>query len=170
MAVLNTNPRFKAKVVNSVLKYDNQELFSSVLQKFNNKDVVVTIELTHTPIDKDLYAFYFGIIIRKECMSSEQFQGSFNEMDIHEMLQKEFRNYVRVAETIRDDGTIDREAVYCVDNTLLYDKSNFMAYLNDVILYLGSEFNIHVKDYDQYVIDKNRYTKTNAIWRRSKEK
>lgn len=154
MAVLDTKTKLKAKVVKGNIIYKDNALYYLSTSKFDGENVIVTIEKNNLPISKDLYAFYFGIIIRKECMSSNAFKTYYDEQEIHKMFQSKLRSYIRCVQTPK--GTITERIV---EDVLQYDTPAFVEYLEDLKWYLESTFGIIIKDYDDYIIHKLRLTK-----------
>lgn len=155
MAVLGTKTKLKANVRNGSIIYKNETIFSSQIRKFEGKNVVITIENDSPPISEDLYAFYFGIIIRKECLGSDSFMGNFySEKELHEIFQYKLRRWVKT-NTINGKTEVTEK----VDDVLQYSQEDFAKYINDLKIYLEAEFGIVIKDYKEYIIDKQRYTK-----------
>ena len=151
MAIIDLKPKLRAKVGNVSLHFLDQDAFLRACAKLHGKTITVILQETpEMPVDRDLYAFYFGIIIRKECMSSEAFKTYYCEMDIHNILQYKLRTFYRMENGVPAAVT---------DLVLQYSEGDFKLYIQDVIMYLAVEFEILVKDYETYHIDKNRLTR-----------
>lgn len=147
MAILDRKTKLRAKVGKVGLLFLDNDAYFKTLEKFLGQTITIVFQDTpYMPITPDLYAFYFGIIIRQEMMSSEAFKTYYDENEIHLMLQAKLRTF------LRKNGSF-------TDNVLQYDQANFVIYVNDVILYLESEFGIVINDYKTYHIDRLRLTR-----------
>lgn len=154
MAIIDSKHKLRAKIGNTSLEFLDKDALFHVCHILNGKVVTITIDDNPKPISPDLYAFYFGIIIRKECMSSEAFRTYYDEMELHNMFASKLRSYIRM---VVKNGKSDTERK--VDDVLSYDDDTFKLYIEDLKWYLEQEFNIIIKDYETYHIDKLRLTK-----------
>ena len=91
------------------------------------------------------YAYYFGGIIRKECMESDVFKG-FSEMQIHNILFAELRSSVKGLEM--PDGTT--KTFNLIEDFSSYKKNDMTKYIEEVIALLQTEYNIHPKPASHY--------------------
>ena len=155
MAIIDRKPKLRAKIGNTSLEFLDKDALFRVCKAYNGKAVTVSIDDFPMPVHPDLYAFYFGIIIRKECMNSEAFKTYYSEKEIHNMLATKLRTFIRA----RKGVTFRVEIEEVVEDVLSYDYDNFVEYVQDVVTYLESEFGIIVKDYETYHIDRHRLTR-----------
>ena len=155
MAIIDKKPKLRAKVGNIALHFLDKDAFFRVCQDYYGKTITVTIDDSPQPVESDLFAFYFGIIIRKECMNSEAFSTYYDEKELHNIFQRKLRTGIRA----KKGNHFRVEYQEFTDDVLQYDKKNFLQYLNDLKLYLESEFGIIIKNYEQYHMDKKRLTR-----------
>ena len=97
------------------------------------------------------YAYYFGGIIRNECLSSNIFAG-WTEYEVHEVLFAELRSHTRVVE-MPDGKTIVKTVT---DDFSTYDKDDMRLYIEELIPYLLNNYGIVVKPSDYYKYNKYR--------------
>lgn len=147
-----------AKIVNGKINYKELTLFNAFISKNEGKDLIVSIEPKKNAISEDLYAFYFGIIIRKECMQSEAFSTYYDEYEIHQIFQEKLRSYIVMENTGTEDAPL-LVPKRIVDNVLIYSNEDFKLYVSDLITYLAHEFDIHVKEKSEYIIPNYRKTR-----------
>lgn len=105
-------------------------------------------------------AYYFGGIIRQECMNSECFAG-LTEKEIHNALLLEVRGSMR--QIRRPDGSVSLKEMPGDFDEIKDNKKEMAKYLEEVIAKLETEFEIypkpseHYKSTNKFVIKKKVY-------------
>lgn len=107
------------------------------------------IEEVEDDITPNQYAYYFGGIIRKECMKSNIFQG-LSDKQIHQVLFMELRSTQKGIKNL--DGTT--RLVTVTDDFGAYKKPDMVIYIEEVIAHLQVEYNIHPKPASHYKYNK----------------
>lgn len=107
------------------------------------------IEEVKDNITPNQYAYYFGGIIRKECMKSNTFHG-FSDKEIHQILFSELRSTTKGIEM--PDGTT--RLVTVTEDFSKYGKKKMAEYIEELIPYLQMEYDIHPKPADHYKYNK----------------
>jgi len=92
-------------------------------------------------------AYYFGGIIRNECMNSNTFAG-MKEMEIHNVLLFELRGTTR--NIIMPDGS--RKLIEMIPDfdQIKNSKKKMSEYLEEVIALLETEYDIYPKPSEHY--------------------
>lgn len=103
------------------------------------------LEEVEGDITPNQYAYYFGGIIRKECMVSEAFQG-LSDKQIHQVLFTELRSTQKGIKN--KDGTT--RLVTVTDDFGSYKKPDMIKYIEEVIAHLQLEYDIHPKPAEHY--------------------
>lgn len=103
------------------------------------------LEEVEDDITPNQYAYYFGGIIRKECMVSEAFQG-LSDKQIHQVLFTELRSTQKGIKN--KDGTT--RLVTVTDDFGSYKKPDMIKYIEEVIAHLQLEYDIHPKPAEHY--------------------
>lgn len=158
MAITKPVPRFKARISNDKLIINDPAFFSKFLRLHDKKEVIITVEEVIEPLDDQLRALYFGVIIRGGCMGSNEFSTYHDEMEIHMFLQEKLRGKVVFVKKQSGEFTFYLPSKG-KDDVLQYGKQDFLKYLDHVIIYLETEHNIQIKNYQDYKADRSRITK-----------
>ena len=138
-------------VIGSVFKWDDPEMFQLKKKMLNGKRGYAIIEEETEPASINQFAYYFGGIIRKECMNSNVFAG-MKEMEIHNILLFEIRGTTRNI-TMPDGSTKIMELIPDF-NEIKASKKEMAKYLEEVIAKLNTEYNIFPKPADHYKYNK----------------
>lgn len=134
---------------NGKLYWEKPDLLRAKINMLEKKRGYAIITYTREPITPNQYAFYFGGIIRGECMHSNCFQN-MTEKEIHTVLFRELRTYTKEIMIIKKDGTIDQKFESFQEDFDSYGKDKMKEYIEDVIPYLANEHGIYVKDRNEY--------------------
>lgn len=129
--------------------FEDPEMFEFYKRKFEGRRGYSVIFETIDDPTPNQYAYYFGGIIRKECMQSNTFAG-WTEKEIHRFL---FRNVMGILTLIklRDGSTRTVEKVPDFDSI---GKEGMREYISQLIPYLQIEFDIHPKPAEHYKYNK----------------
>lgn len=130
-----------------------------VKKQLNGKRGYAIIEEEVDKASSNQFAYYFGGIIRHECMSSNVFAG-MTEKEIHNHLLFEVLGDVR--NVLIPDGTT--KVMNCIPDfdDIKDSKKKMTDYLEKLIPHLQLEYGIHVKPADQYKYNKY-YIKSKTI-------
>lgn len=131
--------------VNGRILWENEEVLNYILYNGNGKRHYAVIYEWQEDITPDMYSFYFGGIIRGECMNSNCF-ASLTHSEIHQILFSELRSHL--VSYVKPNGT--RETKSVIDDFSQYKKKDMIAYIEELIPHLQNEYNIHIKSKDKY--------------------
>lgn len=146
MKELDFKHRFK--VVNGEFVWEDKDVFDYVKKELEGKNGYAIIKEEEKDITPNQFAYYFGGIIRKECMNSNAFLG-WTEMEIHDYLLREVEGNVKVAKT--PHGNV---AFISTPDFKLFRKNKMAEYITKVIALLQTEFDIHPKPPEHYRYNK----------------
>ncbi len=107
------------------------------------------IEQVTGEVTPNQYAYYFGGIIRRECMVSNTFQG-LSEKQVHQVLFAELRSSVKGIKCL--DGTT--KLVTVTEDFEAYGKENMRKYIEELIPHLNVEYRIFPKPAEHYKYNK----------------
>lgn len=138
-------------VKNSKFIWEDGDMFLAKKRSLEGCRGFAIIEQVKEEISQNQYAYYFGGIIRSECMSSEQFAG-WTESEIHQHLFSELRSYNK--EVIYPDNK--REVKTFVDDFSSYGKKDMSTYIEELIPHLNNEYEIFPKSSRYYSYNKYR--------------
>jgi len=137
--------------------FESKEMLSYIKRQFEGKRGYAIIEEVKDDISTDQYAYYFGGIIRKECMQSECFAG-MKEMEVHNVLMMEV-----APRTITFEHPTKGRVIYQVSEDIKkWSKKRMAEYIEQVIALLTTEYQIypkpssHYKD-NKFYMDKKTY-------------
>lgn len=147
-------------VINGKYEWEDKDMFELKKRLLDGKRGYAIIEEQTDNASPKQLAYYFGGIIRKECMQSECFAG-WSEKEIHNYL------LISVAGTVREirmnDGS-SRIAEMPGDFDSIRDNVKKMSeYIEKVIAFLQTEHEIypkpseHYKNTNKFVIKKQHY-------------
>jgi len=127
------------------LIYDNKEMLSFFVKRLEGKRGYLIVREYEEEVTPNQWAFYFGGIIRSECMNSDCFIG-LTDKQIHQVLFSELRSK-EIIITLPDGSTRQKTIT---DDFKAYGKRKMARYMDDVIKHLQVDYNIHVKDPKMY--------------------
>lgn len=139
--------------------WEDPEMFRLKKSMLEGKRGYAIIEEEVENASRNQLAYYFGGIIRKECMSSDCFAG-FKEKQIHLFLLSEIRGEMR---NIRlPNGKTKLTEVLPDFDVISGNKAEMSKYIEEVIAKLATEYNIYAKPaehykYNQFRIDPKTY-------------
>lgn len=129
--------------------WEDPDMFEAYRRKFEGRrGYAVIFELKDDP-SPNQYAYYFGGIIRKECMRSDVF-GGWTEKEIHHFLFKEVMGIHRQVTYIA--GEIVTVVVEPDFDTI--GKDGMRDYISKLIPYLNTELGIFPKPSTDYKYNK----------------
>lgn len=130
--------------------FEDKEMLAYIKRQFDGKRGYAIIEEVKDPNTVDQYAYYFGGIIRRECMPSNCFGGQ-TEYQIHCALMMETGHSHTITFAHPKDGRI----VYDVPEDIKkFGKRKMSQYIEEVIALLTTEYNIHPKPSEHYKDNK----------------
>ena len=144
-------PKYKHffQVINGKFIFKEEDMLEFKRKNLEGKRGYAIIEPVEDDITPNQYAYYFGGIIRKECMKSNTFQG-LSEKEVHQVLFKDLRSSVKGIKM--PDGTT--KLVTVTDDFGKYKKSDMQKYIEELIPHLQTEYNIHPKPASHYKYNK----------------
>lgn len=131
--------------------WEDPEMFRLKKQLLEGKRGYSIIEEVTEAGTSNQLAYYFGGIIRQECMNSDCFAG-WKEKEIHEFLLLEVRGNVRNIR--RPDGSSALVEMPGDFDRIKDNKKEMAKYLEEVIAKLNTEFNIYPKPSEHYKTNK----------------
>jgi hypothetical protein len=134
------------KCSNGNLTFELPNVHTAQMQLLEGKKGYVVYTIEEEKITPNQRAFYYGGIIRGECMSSDAFKGFHSVEAISDYLVSELRTYVNIISY--PDGT--EKPIKVRDDISKYNIKQFAAYIEEVIAFLLTEFNIEVKPPEFY--------------------
>lgn len=137
------------RVINGKFIWDNPQTFDLKKQNLEGRHGYAIIEILEDDISPNQWAYYFGGIIRKECMSSNCF-ASWSEKEIHNHLFKELRSKEKGIHQL--DGTI--KMVTITDDFSAYKKGDMAKYIEELIPHLNMNYGIYPKPASHYKYNK----------------
>jgi hypothetical protein len=138
-------------VVGNKFLWEDQEMFRLKKKMLNGKRGYAIIEEEVDKASSNQLAYYFGGIIRKECMNSNVFAG-MKEMEIHNHLLFEVRGSTR--NISMPDGKTKIMELIPDFNEIKDNKKEMTKYLEEVIAKLQTEYNIYPKPAEHYKYNK----------------
>ena len=141
--------RFKHFFVvrNGEFIWDDIEMFNYKKRNLEGCRGYALIEEEPVECSPKQLGYYFGGIIRKECMKSECFAG-WKEKEIHNHLLKAVRGTTR--EIHLPSGNSKLEEVAPDFEKIRRNKDDFGRYIEEVIAYLNTELNIYPRPSSHY--------------------
>ena len=146
--------------INGKLYWERPDFLRAKIHMLDGKKGYAIITYAEDPITPNQYAFYYGGIIRGECMHSNCFQN-VGEKEIHDILFGELRSYTKEVIITKKDGTIEHKMAKFTEDFGNYGKKKMSEYLEELIPYLQDEYGIIVKDpkeykYNQYSVTRRQ--------------
>jgi hypothetical protein len=145
------DPKYKHyfTVVNGKFIWEENDMLEYKRQNLEGKRGYAIIEGEGNKITPNQYAYYFGGIIRKECMASDTFWG-LTDKQIHQILFEELRSTTKGIKL--PDGTL--RLVTVSEDFSSYNKEKMRLYIEELIPHLQLNYNIHPKPAEQYKYNK----------------
>lgn len=137
------------KVIGGKFVWENPDVFQFVKQSLEGKRGFAIIKEIEEDISPNQFAYYFGGIIRRECMNSEVFSG-MKEHEIHSFLLKTLRGTIQ--SIMLDNGKI--HLIERIPDFANFGKKEMARYIEETIAYLQVEFDIHPKPAEHYKYNK----------------
>ena len=125
--------------------YQNEEMLSFFFKRLEGKRGYLLVREYEEEISPNQYAYYFGGIIRAECMNSDCF-ASLTDKQIHQVLFEELRSKQVII--TKADGSSYFKTV--TDDFKAYGQRKMALYITNVIAHLQVDYNIHPKDPKMY--------------------
>lgn len=138
-------------VVGNKFLWEDQEMFRLKKKLLNGKRGYAIIEEEVDKASSNQLAYYFGGIIRKECMNSNTFAG-MKEKEIHNHLLFEVRGTTR--NVLMPDGKTKLMELIPDFDEIKDNKKEMSKYLEEVIAKLQVEYNIFPKPAEHYKYNK----------------
>jgi len=129
--------------------WEEKDMFEYKRKALEGRKGYAIIEEEAIKVTPNQYAYYFGGIIRRECMKSNVFHG-LSEQQIHQVLFSELRSSVKGIHL--KDGTT--RLVTVVEDFGKYNKEDMRKYIEELIPYLQTEYDIHPKPASHYKYNK----------------
>ena len=144
-------PKFKHyfNIVNGIFIWDDKDMLEFKRRKLDGKRGYAIIDEEKENITPNQYAYYFGGIIRKECMVSDAFKG-FSDRQIHQILFFDLRSTTKGVK-MPDETT---KLVTVSEDFGTYGKKAMTEYIEELIPWLISEYNIHARPASHYEYNK----------------
>lgn len=144
-------PKYKHffSIRNGKFEWEEKDMFEFKRKSLEGRRGYAIIEEVQNDVTPSQYAYYFGGIIRKECMKSEVFQG-LSEKQVHQVLFADLRSSVRGIK--HADGTV--QLVTVTEDFGKYKKKDMQQYIEELIPHLQVEYNIHPKPASHYKYNK----------------
>ena len=146
--------KHKAKVVNGKLRFRHHDLFVKNLSGLEGKIIEVTITEYNEKMTNSQRGYYFGGIIRSECLNSNCFSG-WTESEIHQYLLESITSYTK---TIIDKNGVEK-MINCVDEFRDYNTKEMSEYTEKIRIFLLTEHGIDTKDPEDYKLNKYQNAK-----------
>jgi len=129
--------------------WEEKDMFKYKKMNLEGKKGYAIIELVTGDITPNQYAYYFGGIIRKECMVSNVFQG-LSENEVHQVLFAELRSSVKGIKLL--DGTT--KLITVSEDFAAYKKEDMRKYIEELIPHLHEKYHIYPKPAENYKYNK----------------
>jgi len=144
-------PKYKHffTVINGKFIFEEEDMLEFKRKNLEGRRGYAIIERVESDITPNQYAYYFGGIIRKECMKSETFQG-LSEKQVHQVLFADLRSTVQGIKM--PDGTT--RMVTITEDFSRYKQDDMRRYIEELIPHLQVEYDIHPKPADHYKYNK----------------
>jgi len=137
-------------VKNGQFVFENKEMLNAVKQMLEGKRGFAIIEEEIKGPTIDQYAYYFGGIIRKECMNSEAFAG-LSEKEVHSALMYEVGATITVSYLHPRKGRIIKEEP---EDIKRWSVKRMIDHIDKVIAHLNIEYRIYPKPPEHYKDNK----------------
>lgn len=140
---------------NGELKFDNPEMLKTQKQIFEGKKGYCVFYKIEDKPSTNQWAFLYGGIIKAECMNSNSFAAFKSESEILNYFAKELRSYNRI---IVDKNGVNH-IIDSFDDISTYNMRQLSTFIDEVIVFLSTEFGITVKHPESYKTQSRVYYK-----------
>ena len=145
------------QIVNGKFIWEDPDMFEYKRRILEGKRGYALIKGERKQRTPNQLAYYFGGIIRSECMASDVFKG-LTDLQIHQILFSELRSTTRGIKL--PDGKT--KLVEVTEDFSAYDRRELALYINEVIALLQTEYDIHPKppykyEYNKFYINPETY-------------
>lgn len=134
-------------VQNGKFVWEEPQMFKAKKLLLEGKRGYAVIEEISENASSNQLAYYFGGIIRQECMNSEAFAG-LSEREIHNYLLTEVAGSMR--QIHRPDGSVSLIEMPGDFDSIKDNKKKMSEYLQKVIALLNTEWEIFPKSAENY--------------------
>jgi len=141
------NPILFGKVMDGQVFLEDLDLYHSLVSELEGERIQLTVDQMKLSKTEKQINTYFGIIIRKYMMQSEQFRG-WTPKECDDYLGYKFRMDVK---QIRRLKTATVQTVEYIIPLSKLSRKAMSEYINQVILYLQEELGI-----EEIIIDEQR--------------
>lgn len=138
-------------VENGKYVWEDPQMFAVKRSMLEGKRGYAIIEEELEKSSSNQLGYYFGGIIRQECMKSECFAG-WRESEIHNYLLTEIRGNMR--QVHRPDGSVSLVEMPADFDRIMHSKREMAKYIEEVIAHLNTEMNIFPKPAEHYKYNK----------------
>lgn len=129
--------------------WDDPQMYQFKKMQLEGSRFYAILEILEEDVSPNQWAYYFGGIIRRECMASDCFAG-MTDKEIHQCLFSELRSKTKGIKM--PDGTVRLKEV--TDDFSAYKRPDMTKYIEEVIPHLAVNYNIHVKPASHYKYNK----------------
>lgn len=136
-------------VINGKFIWDDKEMLEYKRKTLEGKRGYAIIEELEEEISSNQWGYYFGGIIRRECMASDVFAG-WTDKEIHNHLFAELRSQQKGIQM--PDGTV--RLVTVTEDFSSYKKNDMAKYIDELIPHLNVEYQIYPKPSSHYKDNK----------------
>lgn len=137
--------------------FEDREMLNFAKTNLEGKRGYALIEEVKKDISTDQYAYYYGGIIRKECMVSNDFAG-LKESEVHGALMMETGHSTTVTYRHPKKGRVLYEIP---EDVKKWSMRKMSQYVEEVIALLNTEYQIYPKPsshykYNRYYLDPRK--------------
>jgi len=133
--------------------WEDTQMFDLTKKMLEGKRGYAIIEEETERVSSNQLAYYFGGIIRQECMRSNCF-GGWKEGEIHSYLLTEVSGNIR--QVHRPDGSVSIMEMPADFDKIMNNKKDMSEYIQKVIAHLNTELEIYPKPAEHYKYNKFR--------------
>jgi len=129
--------------------FEDKEMFKAKMMMLEGKRSYAIMEEVKQDTTPNQYAYYFGGIIRKECMNSNEFAG-MTERQIHNYLISSVEGETHTVISYKGNPMMYMD----VPRIEKFGKKKMVQYIEEIIAFLQTEHNIHPKPAEHYKYNK----------------
>lgn len=135
----------KFSLINGKFIWDDNQMLEYKRKSLEGKRGYAIIEELEEEISTNQWGYYFGGIIRQECMASNVF-ATWTDKEIHNHLFSELRSREKGIQM--PDGTV--KTVTVTEDFSSYKKKDLAAYIDELIPHLNMNYDIYPKPSSHY--------------------